>query len=168
MDAPQSDADIKPIEAQLRLLDAGLRIQWNPRAFYVSAKYDYDAEGQRRTQAPEKWEGRWQVVKLPDGDKQGGVIYVVREDYTEAYKPVGEWLVTFFQKWDAGQRHFIEERNRTWAENDRTEERALVLSDERGAEEALEEMHHRIGGNYYIGRGFGNGRRTKHGTSTES
>lgn len=103
------------------------------------------------------YRGLFQVERIPgDGDLIPGVIYVVREDGKgkDAYKPVGFWLVDFFKKWDAGQKHFLDAMRKAWAEHDAAEEARGQISDEGGAQQFLEEQHFKLGGKHFIGRGF--------------
>lgn len=100
--------------------------------------------------------GRWQVVRLPgEGDLIPAIIYTVRENVTEAYKPIGEWLVQFFRKWDAAQSTFVETMRREWQEHDEAQERHKQISNETEARGFLEGQWLKLGGEKrFIGRGF--------------
>lgn len=131
MDAPQSRAEIDPIETAIRQqIDDLLRIRWNPRS-YVTRPGGYDVYG---LPIPPQYEGRWEVVR----DVQGvpAVIYQVRwdGDGCEAYRAVGWWLLDFLKKWDRANQHWIEEQRRMLAE----EELALEHIREDEDEEARE------------------------------
>lgn len=135
--APQSPADVLPVETALRTLDDQLRIVWNPTAF-LACPGSYDALGHA---IPARYDGRWQVVRLRSpGDPDPALIYTVAHDGEgrKAYKPVGPWLVAFMQRWDAANRHFAEEMAKRHAENDRLEAAAKVSRYEAEILEAAE------------------------------
>jgi hypothetical protein len=153
VEQPQSQEEIAPIEAELRKLDSQLRIRWNPKAIMVS-RGTIDAVGHSGEPI---YAGRWQVERIAgESNLAPSVIYVVREDGKgkEAYKAVGFWLVDFFNKWDAGQRHFLDLMRQAWAEHDAVEEARGKISDEGGAQQFLEEEHFKLAGKHFIGRGF--------------
>jgi len=153
VEQPQSQEEIAPIEAELRKLDSQLRIRWNPRAIMVS-RGTIDAVGHSGEPV---YRGLFQVERIPgESNLVPSVIYLVCEDGAgkQAYKPVGYWLVDFFNKWDAGQRHFLDLMRQAWAEHDAVEEARGQISDEGGAQQFLEEEHFKLAGKHFIGRGF--------------
>lgn len=153
---PQSDDEIRPIEAKLREMDPLLSIRWNPRSKVIPSR-SFDAYGLPH---PPIIEGRWEVVReMPRGERPG-VVYVVRHDGEggDAYRPVGWWLVEYMQRWDSAQRHFLDEIRKEWAEHDAAEARAAQL-DDNATRQFLDEQYHKVGGRHWIGRGFGAGRR---------
>lgn len=133
-------------------MDDRLRIHWNPKAT-IEAPGTIDAVG--HSSAP-KYGGRWQVVRIPgEGDLIPAIIYVVRENRTEAYKPIGMWLVEFMQKWDSANRDFLETMRKEWQEHDEVIENRLKISDDQGAKDFLESQWDKFGGEkHFIGRGF--------------
>lgn len=102
MDAPQSPADVLPVETDLRRLDDRLRIVWNPSAF-LACPGSFDASGNA---IPARYDGRWQVIIL-NGDPIPPIIYTLAEEGAgrKAYRPVGSWLVAFMQQWDTANVH---------------------------------------------------------------
>jgi hypothetical protein len=164
---PQSEAEIAPHLSALRRLDPLLDLRWNAQAF-VRSYGGFDAFG--RALSP-TYEGRWEVIRYDSAtalhDRAYTVILTVTAiDPTDRgglmqdrgpYAPIGEWLVTYLQRFDAAQRHFIAEMDRAWAAHDAAE--AAVDADERaGHQEALEKVYREHGGGeYWMGRGFGRG-----------
>jgi hypothetical protein len=71
MDAPQSRAEIDPIERALRQLDDRLRIEWEPRAVMVR-RGGYTAEGKVIDAV---YDGRWKVVVKGDASSAYPTTY---------------------------------------------------------------------------------------------
>lgn len=125
MQAPQSDADLQPVIQALRRLDHRLDVRWNPRAKIVE-RGRIDAYG--KVSQP-RHDGRWEVG-IVEGDNRWLVIYQIRsDDGSEAYKPVGLWLVEFMQKWDSHQAHFRSVVDQAWKEHDDVDTRAETIDD---------------------------------------
>lgn len=133
-------------------MDDRLRIHWNAKA-QVEKPGKIDAVG--HSAAP-TYGGRWQVIRIPgEGELIPAIIYTVRENRTEAYKPIGMWLVEFMQKWDSANRHFLETMRKEWQEHDEVIENRLKISDDAGAKDFLENQWDKFGGEkHFIGRGF--------------
>jgi len=160
MTQPQSDAEIAPIVARLRELDPLLSIRWNPTSRMVQPPH-FDATG--KPYAP-KYEGRWEVMREQGHGLEPGIVYVVRFDGSagltndgrpvdDTYRPVGWWLVEYMQRWDAAQRHFLEERARAWKEHEEAEAAAIAM-DDAANQEFMDKFYHTVKGRYWIGRGF--------------
>lgn len=152
MDAPQSRADIDPIELAVRQIDDALRIRWNPRS-YVTRPGSFDAYGNPQ---PPAYEGRWEVVRAIEGRLT--VIYQVRWDGegNEAYRPVGWWLVDFLRLWDRENVHWMQEQQRMLEEEDALV-RAHAEADDQALGEQLNAWGVELGMKQWIGRGFGQG-----------
>lgn len=139
------------METELRRLDDRLRILWNPRAV-MTTRGTFDAVGHS---SEPKYDGRWQVERIPgEGQLMNSIVYVVRTQYTEEYRPIGFWLVEFFKKWDSAQVDFLETMRKEWQHHDDVVDAAGKISDERGATQFLEEQWTQLGGKHFIGRGF--------------
>jgi len=144
---PQSNDEVSPVEAQLRRLDSGLRIRWNPKARHRRQAH-YNVEGELIVD--ESYEGRWQVVKLDVQDArpdEPAIIYTLEFDGSEGgreehgtYRAVGDWLVEFMRKWDSANSHFREEWEKEWAGHDALLKQAEVWQDEAAALEGLDRM----------------------------
>lgn len=116
MDQPQSDDEVALVERQLRSLDQGLSIRWNPRARVVRTGR-YDGYGQL---IPPAYEGRWEVWRhaLTGEDQR---IWTVTEQGSRdgEYRPIDQRLVDDMRRWDAANvRAFQELRTRLWCEHD--------------------------------------------------
>lgn len=120
---PQGDADVRPVETALRQLDDRLRIVWNPQA-YLICPGSFDATGKN---IPARYDGRWQVIIL-NGDPQPPVVYTLAEEGAgrKAYRPVGDWLVPFMQRWDAQNVHRAQALASMYAAEDEARHSALV------------------------------------------
>lgn len=150
MEQPQSDAEIRPVQEKLRELDAGLRIVWNPMA-KVTRPNGYDVYG---LPFPPTYEGRWEVRKVGNDGVDACVYQVCWDgDRQMAYRPVGWWLVEFFQKWDMAQRHAIREWEKAWAEDEKAKTDQLLLSAEADAERLLERIANELHGETLVSVG---------------
>ena len=139
---PQSDEEVGLVEAQLRQMDAGLRIRWNPKARHQRQAH-HDVEG--KLIVNESYEGRWQVVKrsLDENDPEREVvIYTVEFDGEREgeYRAVGDWLVDFFRRWDSANSHYREEWEKEWAHHDKVVRESEQWQDESAALEGLDKM----------------------------
>lgn len=122
MDAPQSRADVDPIERELRRLDDALRIEWEPRAVLVS-RGRYDAMGKM---IDPTYDGRWKVVKKGDVNRtamwrEDGLVCYLTTPMTVGsgerklsvltadgpYMPVGPWVVDHFRAMDRAARSYL-------------------------------------------------------------
>lgn len=136
MDAPQSPADVRPVEQALQQLDALLTIRWNPHA-YLCTPGSYDVYGHL---IPARYDGRWQVVR------NGEVVYTLAWDGEgqKAYRPVGWWLVDFMRQWDAANRNVLAEiqkmRDAETAERETADRRAAEERNERFAKQTRDTM----------------------------
>lgn len=154
---PQGDDEVRPVEAKLRALDPGLCIRWNPTARHRRTAY-HDVMG--KLIVDEKNEGRFQVVKrsLDENDPEREVvIYTVEFDGEREgeYRPVGDWLVDFFRKWDSANAHYREEWEKEWAHHDQVAATARDWQDEPAALEGLDKMYLKMRERHthYPGRG---------------
>lgn len=159
MQQPQSQDEVRPVEARLRELDPGLRILWNPIARFKRSAY-YDVEG-RLIESTQK-EGRFQVVKIDTQEKEPAIIYTLEFDGSEGgreehgtYRPVGDWLVDFMRKWDSANAHFRGEWEKEWAGHDALLKQAEVWQDDAAAREGLDRMYLKMTERHtqYPGRG---------------
>jgi hypothetical protein len=143
---PQSDAEIELVERELRVLDSGLRIRWNPTARVRKTAF-FDVVG---NVICAEHEGREQVVKIdtPDRDQcpnGEAIVYTLEFDATSdekygAYRPVGLWLVDFLKKWDSAQAAFRGEWEKEWAGHDKVVKSFETWQDEAAAHEGLDRM----------------------------
>jgi hypothetical protein len=146
------------VEAQLRRLDDGLRIRWNPAARFARSSY-IDVLGQ--VIHNDRHEGRWQVGKesLDATDPERFVVIYTLESEEEqdfgAYRAVGDWLIGFFRKWDAANANFRAEWEKEWAGHDALLKKGEVWQDLGAAEEGLDRMYHKMTERHtrYPGRG---------------
>ena len=157
MQQPQSDDEVRLVETQLRTLDPGLRIRWNPTARFRSTGH-WNVEG--KLILSEEYEGRWQVVKrsLDENDPERDVVVWTLEFDGERegeYRPVGDWLVDFFRKWDSANLQFREEWEKEWAHHDKVEASNREWQDESAALEGLDKMYLKMRERHthYPGRG---------------
>lgn len=150
MDQPQSQVEVGPVVQALKRLDHRLDIIWNPRARIIqSARFDVHGRS-----LPAQYDGRWEVVIRETDiglhkDRDYSVIYQVREPITDAYKPVGMWLVEFMQKWDSQQSHFRALMDKAWAEHEKADEDAGI--DDAAIRDQVDRIH--FAGNYAGGQG---------------
>ena len=159
MEAPQQRDEVDPVEAELRRLDDGLRIRWNPVARLARSSY-IDAVG--AVIHSDRHEGRWQVGKISLDvldPERFVVIYTLESDElgegNGSYREVGQWLVDFFNKWDAQNRHYRDEWEKEWRGHDALLKKGEVWQDEGAAEEGLDRMYHKMTERHtrYPGRG---------------
>jgi hypothetical protein len=119
----------------------------------------WDVEG--RAIRSTEHEGRWQVGKpaIYENDlERFAVIYTLESDSPDdygAYRPVGEWLVEFFRKWDAQNRAYRDAWEKEWAGHDALLEKGRVWQDEPAALEGLDKMYVNMSERHtrYPGRG---------------
>lgn len=127
---PQDEETRLTTVAQLRhgCNDFKLDIRWNPES-YITRPGCYDVYGQP---VRPSYEGRWEVIRhLDDGNLV--VVWQVKEEGSEAYKPLGEWLVAFLQRWDRANAHWMDEQKKLFEESERLEAWEQL--------QALEEQH---------------------------
>jgi hypothetical protein len=138
---PQSDLDVRPVEADLQALDRFLYLAWQPRARIVRPG-SYDPYG---VPIPPTYEGRWEVRRRTEmGEDQliWQVAWEAGEDgHTQGdYRAVGPWLVAKMRRWDQALRAEAEAyRAKLWAEHDAAELAEQMLNEEE-AREFLEEQ----------------------------
>lgn len=153
MDAPQSPAEIEPIERKLRLMDDLLRIRWNPRS-YVTRPGHFDAHG---LAIPPAHEGRWEVIRLAADPPI--LVYQVKHEDSEGYKPIGEWLVQYMELLDRQNTHWMADLKKRYEEEERLEAHANQLADDVMRENvertAINDFKHK----HLLGKGFGPGLR---------
>lgn len=143
---PQSDEEVRAVEADLRRIDRFLYLAWNPRARVVRPGV-FDAYGAPTLPA---YDGRWEVRRKTDqGEDQliWTVAWEAEEEFGKAfgdYRSVGPWLPRKMRLWDQANREAAEAyRARLWAEHDATE-RSLETIDEAGYRETLESFAARL------------------------
>jgi hypothetical protein len=155
MDAPQSRAEVDPVEQSLRLLDDALRIEWEPRAVMVK-RGGYDARGKVINPV---YDGRWKVVKKHDPFRTAMwredslVCYLTAPMVTGSgeakvhaltadgpYAPVGEWVVELFRSWDRANRAFVDARLKERLDEENARMDAAAVEGTGGEAEYLEEM----------------------------
>lgn len=113
MDAPQSDAEVRPVVDALQRIDPRLDVLWDPRAV-IERRGGYDPLGKILEPT---YGGRWKVIlhdraaKLADW-REYTLICVVTPRATDAppgvhalvhdgpYAPLGEWLVEYIRAVD--------------------------------------------------------------------
>jgi hypothetical protein len=115
--APQSDAEVRPVVEALQRLDPLLDIQWQPKAILVR-RGSYSVHG---TRVDPEYDGRWEVIRwdtsvsLHKERTWTRITLVTQLDLTGKYPqmvcdgpymPIGPWLVSFMQLWDAAQSAF--------------------------------------------------------------
>lgn len=150
LDQPQSEEDREAIVTALRtaLNDSALDVRWNPTS-YVTRPGQFDAFGK-----PIKpvYDGRWEVIRHL-GDGQTVLVWQVKEEVTEAYRPLGLWLVEFMARWDRANVAWMDEQRRL-LEAEESRERMLL---EHGAQEDEEFWARKatddLGMKRWIGRG---------------
>jgi hypothetical protein len=122
-------------------------LQWNPEA--VITRYgSFDAFGQGTAPV---YEGRWEVIRFSADPPL--VVTRLADPVTKAYRPVGWWLLEFLQQWDRQNAHWMEAQKRLVdeAEAERAADDALRAA---SAEQEVEIVSRRLGGEKYMGRGF--------------
>jgi hypothetical protein len=147
--APQSVEEVVPLVRAMRqsLNDELLGLQWNPEA--VITRYgSFDAFGQGTAPV---YEGRWEVIRFSADPPL--VVTRLADPVTKAYRPVGWWLLEFLQQWDRQNAHWMEAQKRLVdeAEAERAADDALRAA---SAEQEVEIVSRRLGGEKYMGRGF--------------
>lgn len=154
---PQGDDEVRPVEAKLRELDPGLCIRWNPTARDHRVTR-WDVMGKKVFEGG--YQGRWQVGKpnLDQSDPERFVVIYTLEFDGERegeYRPVGDWLVDFFRKWDSANASYREEWEKEWAHHDAVVARAEKWQDEPAALEGLDKMYLKMRERHthYPGRG---------------
>lgn len=170
---PQSQEEIQPVIEQLQKLDARLDIRWNPKAV-MTKRGKYSPLGKRKD--PE-YDGRWEIIlhsrATSISNKEYTVLVVVTEasriggrqvlimTKDGAYAPVGEWLLEYMRTWDAAQSELYRRNKQTLdREDELANSAASVINDRAAHQEAAERVYHEAAGPYFMGRGFGKGRRT--------
>ena len=151
--APQSWAEVGPVEAALRLLDDGLRIVWEPRAVMVK-RGNYDANG--RIVNP-TYEGRWKIVKVGDPNRTalwredalvtyvttpvtigGGDRKVHAMTADGPYAPVGDWVVEHMRSWDRANREAALRASEVMDAWNAKQDEAKLLAGQSGEGDVLE------------------------------
>lgn len=155
--APQSWAEVKPFEDQLRQLDDRLRIAWNPKAI-VTKPGSFDVMG---TQVPPEYAGRWEVI-IPDDpfrsqtyrtwtlvcrvtqpvEVRSGVDVLPAMEERGPYAPIGQWLVDFLRAADQHNRtELLKLRDKMDRMNARQDAAAETAGMEAAAEVLSREWH---------------------------
>ena len=107
MDAPQDETTRLAVLTALRhrVNDSALDIRWNPQS-YITRPGQFDVYG---NPTPPTLEGRWEVTRaLPTG--QVLLVWQVKEEITEAYRPLGDWLLDYMMTWDRANRFWMDEQ----------------------------------------------------------
>lgn len=125
MDAPQSVAEIAPVEAELKKLDSRLYIHWNPNSDVVLYHL-----GSARLNA-----GRWEIRGLIDGKDEMIWTWGSELGPDRPYRPISDQTVEFFRTWDAANRNLIAEFERR-----RAVDEAVAASKEGEVEEGRKEV----------------------------
>ena len=155
--APQSWAEVGPVEAQLRLLDDAIRIEWEPRAVMIG-RGSYDANGKA---VDPKYRGLWKVIKLGDPNRTAtwrdhAIITYVTVPTTIGsgakkvhamqadgpYAPVGDWLVEHMRSWDRANREAALTASAVMDEWNAKRDEAALLAGQDGEAELLERVTH--------------------------
>jgi hypothetical protein len=131
MEQPQDEATRLEVVTQLRnrVNDSLLDIRWNPES-YITSPGAYDAYG---LPVPPRREGRWEVIR----NLESGVtilVWQVREEITEAYRPLGTWLVDYMMKWDRANRFWMDEQKRLFDQEEADDRLAAANADAEDAE----------------------------------
>lgn len=162
MDAPQSAADVEPIERAIREQVWGeLCLCWNPRSV-VTRPGGFDPYGRP---VPPKLEGRWEVGfwRRVDGEREPRWISIYQVCYDgegkSAYRAVGWWLVDFLKKWDRANAHWQAEQA-ALAEEEEALRAAADLQAKLELQESLEKKgRDELKMKVWLGGGFGKGPR---------
>lgn len=155
MDAPQSRAEVEPIELALRQLDDALRIQWAPKAVMVK-RGGYDARGKVINPT---YDGRWEIVKVGDPFRTQSYRADTRITYITApvtvgsgttqiqamredgpYAPVGWWVVDLMRSWDRHNREAMQRASNILDELNAKQDAAALVAGQDGEAEKLDEM----------------------------
>lgn len=109
MEQPQDEATRLEMVTQLRnrVNDSALDIRWNPLS-YITSPGAFDCYG---LPIPPRREGRWEVIRhLETGDTI--LVWQVKEEITEAYRPLGPWLLDYMMRWDRANRFWMDEQKK--------------------------------------------------------
>lgn len=156
---PQGDEEIGQIREGLQRMDPLLDVRWNARAFATRSPL-LTAYGNA---TPERWEGRWQVIRFNTDrlhvERDFAVICTVTEVDRSAgypimldrgpYAPLGFWLIDYMQLWDRAQGRLAEEMTKqVWEAHDRA---GAITHDHAANQQALEQVYRDHGGLYWMG-----------------
>lgn len=157
--APQSDAEVRPVVEALQRLDPLLDIQWQPKAILVR-RGSYSVHG---TRVDPEYDGRWEVIRwdtsvsLHKERTWTRITLVTQLDLTGKYPqmvcdgpymPIGPWLVSFMQLWDAAQSAFAHQMDVVWREHEAVD---AITNDRAAHQEALEKVYRDHAGLYWMG-----------------
>lgn len=134
MEQPQDEQTRIQVRDALRrrVNDSALDIRWNPES-YLTSPGRFDCYG---LPIPAKREGRWEVIRRLEATGDVVLVWQVRDMETEAYRPLGEWVLDFMVKWDRANQHWMHEQQQLFdaAEREREAEQAAL------EEETLEDF----------------------------
>lgn len=154
MDAPQSPAEIAPVVAALRAIDARFDIVWNPRAV-ILRHGGYDANGKLTASV---YDGRWEVILYDNGASRTTEIRdyqrvclvtpavpighgLLALDQDGGYAPVGEWLVRFLEQVDYHNRTSVSALSAQLEARNVAREASDARTTDDGHRDVLDAMH---------------------------